>query len=234
MKILLGNWTGTEFRAILQERRCIGQLLSPAHWRQPASRHWACDNDVFGNRHNPDWWEKGKWIEQKTRIPGGYRIVERKTDPGEYAWLKMLDKVTKVWCDPLFCLLPDVVGDWPQTLERAHRYRRECEDRELPFAVALQDGCIFEQALDFRPSYVFIGGSTAWKWRTVGPACEYFQIRGIKVHVGRTSGPYRIRECLRLGVDSCDGTGWGRHSDKMLPGLWRELDGTNPQLRLTL
>jgi len=208
--VMLGNWSGPQFREICSERRNIGQLLSPVGWRQPQSRHWAADNDVYAHRDDPAWW-------CREGLPN---------------WLKMLDKAADAWCDPMFCLLPDVVADWPRTLERAWEYRQECLNRDLSFAVALQDGCDFAQALELRPQYVFVGGTTAWKWRNVEPACQYFQRCGVKVHVGRASGPLRIRECLRLGVDSCDGTGWGRASDKMLPGLWRELDGTDPQLRI--
>jgi hypothetical protein len=168
---------------------------------------------VFGNRHDPDWWER----------------------KGERAWLKMLDKVTEQATDPMWVLLPDVVADWNRTIERAWKYLPEVMERDLRFAVALQDGCDFKEALALRPFAVFVGGTTRWKWLNAEPACRYFQPRGVKVHVGRVSGPNRILECLRIGVDSCDGTGWCRHSEKMLPGLWWALDGGEaPQQRLLI
>ena len=46
------------------------------------------------------------------------------------------------------------------------------------------------------------------------------------VLVGNTSGPIRIRRCLEMGAESCDGTGWFRHPRVELPKLFRELDQT--------
>lgn len=200
--VLTANSSGPKYEAQLGGRKNIGQLLSPEGWRRPSRRYWACDNDVFSHRSDPSWWER----------------------EGERNWLKMLDKVAHQQSDPMFVLLPDVVGDWRRTLSRAHIYLPEVYERDLRYAIALQDGCDFREALSLRPHTVFVGGTRLWKWLNAEAICRYFQPRGVKVHIGRASGPNRIRECLRLGVDSCDGTGWSRFSEGMLPGLWRELD----------
>jgi hypothetical protein len=211
MIVMLGNWSGPAFRKIVVQRSNIGQMMSPVGWRHPQSPHWACDNDVFGNwqRGDAEWWKRD----------------------GERKWRGMLAKVMKEETRPMFVLLPDVVGDWRQTMIRVEKYICELAALRLPYAIALQNGCRFADVLPFKPDFVFVGGTTEWKWANVEPACRFFQPLGIRVHVGRTSGPLRIRECLRCGVDSCDGTGWGRASDAMLPSLWRELDGTDKQVR---
>lgn len=213
MNVLLGNWRGRQFQELIAQRPNIGNLLSPLGWANPIGCPYACDNDVYGHRADAAWWCR----------------------EGEARWLKMLDKIPAAM-PPIFVLLPDVVGDWPETKRRAWKYLPELRARNLPVGVALQNGAEtdFESVLRLRPAYVFVGGSTAWKWRQAETICQYFHAAGVKVHVGRASGPRRIRECLRIGADSCDGTGWIRHSDAMLPGLWRELDGTHQQMRFEI
>ena len=213
MIVLLGSTSGPKARANFAGRNNIGILVSPEKWARPWTTHWACDNAAYPHRFDPDWWCRD----------------------GETRWYKMLDKIPSD-NPPMFVLLPDVVYDWQATLERAWKYLPELRARRLPVAVALQEGSEADlaNALRLRPDVVFVGGDNRWKWRYAESICRYFQPRGIRVHVGRTSGPRRIRECLRIGADSCDGTGWIRYSEAMLPGLWRELDGTSPQGRLEL
>jgi hypothetical protein len=214
--ILVGNASGSKVRTYIGGRANIGALHSPAAWRTPWCRWWACDNDVFSNRADPGWWCR----------------------EGETKWIKMLDKIDAAAFEhgPMFVLLPDVVFDWPQTLRRYHEYLPEVRGRGLPFAIALQDGAESELKTIARlnPHYVFIGGSVQWKWRHAEAFCAYFQPLGIKVHIGRASGPRRVQECIRIGADSADGTGWSRFADKMLPGLWRVLDGADPQRSLEI
>lgn len=210
MIVLFGSASGPKLREYWGTRTNLGVLQAPDAWQTPWCTY-ACDNDVFANRADPSWWAR----------------------EGEKNWLKMLDKIPSEQ-QPMWALLPDVVADWQRTLDRAWRYRREAISRALPYAIALQDGCRFEDVLPLQPYAVFVGGTTSWKWANAEPACQFFQPRGIHVHIGRASGPWRVRECLRIGADSCDGTGWGRFADKMLPGLWQVLDNTHPQQTLAL
>lgn len=192
----------------------MGVLLSPKAWRQPWCKWWATDNDVFSHRNDIGWWER----------------------EGEESWIRMADKLDAIPADrpPLFILIPDVVGDWQRTLDYYDKYRHHVLDRQLPIAIALQNGAEsdMETVLKLRPDFVFIGGDVEWKWRFTADFTRFFRPRGIRVHVGRASGPWRVRECIRVGVDSCDGTGWNRFADRMLPGLFQVLDNSNPQQRL--
>jgi hypothetical protein len=187
----------------------IAALYSPSAWRNPFCLY-ACDNDVYahsflGNKTDVDWWQR----------------------EGETAWLKMLDKVAlhaRTGIAPQFLLLPDVVGDWNATIERAHHYRREVNGRHLPTALALQDGAEldnFKAALLFKPNYVFIGGSTRWKWHNARRIAHLFPQHYISVHLGRVNGEQSIRMARGFGVASCDGTGISRHVDAMMPGFKR-------------
>jgi hypothetical protein len=212
MIVLLGHSSGPKAQAALAGRDNIGFLLSPTHFGVPWTRYYACDNDAFKHRDDPGWWRR----------------------EGEARWLRMLDKVATLPSLPLFVLLPDVVADWQRTVERAYRYRDELWQRNLPVGLALQDGCDYCEALRLSPSTVFVGGSTQWKWRHAEEITQFFQGCDKRVHIGRTSGPWRIRECLRLGVESCDGTGWFRNPGRELPKLFAALDGQEPQRRLPI
>jgi hypothetical protein len=68
-------------------------------------------------------------------------------------------------------------------------------------------------------SVVFVGGSTAWKWRTVSNWCRDFP----RVHVGRANTYKRLWQCHEVGAESCDGTGWMRGDQKQLRGLFEYL-----------
>lgn len=228
--VLFGSASGPKLERYWGERDNLGILLAPLAWRTPWCRWWATDNDVFSHRADPCWW----------------------TREGETNWLRMLDKIDNLPSPsaaaafrrgaggevhgPMFVLLPDVVADWKRTLARYHEYLDDVRGRGLPFAIALQNGAEHDFATVARlnPHYVFIGGTVDWKWRHIEPICAYFQPRNIKVHVGRASGPWRIRECIRAGATSCDGTGWGRFADNMLPGLYQTLDNSHPQQRLQI
>lgn len=148
----------------------------------------------------------------------------------EASWLKMLDKAAK-FHPPLFCILPDVVGDWNTTLERGCQYRPEVESRNLRVAIALQDGCNWKEVADFAPFAVFVGGTTRWKWENVPRIVSMFQNKAW-VHVGRVNGENRTRYCRKLGVDSCDGTGLARHFDCQLPRILRGLNTEPAQMEM--
>lgn len=209
--ILFGSGSGPKRERYIGDRQNLGILLSPSTWRTPWAQWWACDNDAFVNRNDKGWWKR----------------------EGETSWRRMLDKIdtASAATPPLFVLCPDVVYDWDRTLERYQRLRSEIVGRALPIAIALQDGAENDlgTVAALAPNWVFVGGSVVWKWKYADTICEYFHSCDIRVHVGRASGPRRVQECIRIGADSCDGTGWMRYADKMLPGLWRVLDGTNPQ-----
>ena len=211
MIALLGSGYGPEKTALATTRKDIGSLISP---KQPGNKTpiYACDNDVYNNRNDPEWWCR----------------------EGEKRWLKMLDTISGEHL-PLWAALPDVYGDWLRTLERGWHYREELLSRGIRVAIALQNGIgDWSEALALSPDAVFVGGSTEWKWKYAEEICAYFQPRGIWVHIARVSGYLKARESLRIGADSIDGTGWMRNPGRNLPELLQELDGTHSQMRLGL
>jgi hypothetical protein len=217
MILLSGNVSRPKGSAWFGDRKDLGMMLSPLAWRSPWCQHYACDNDVFAHRSDPSWW----------------------TREGETRWLKMLDKIPADR-PPLFCVLPDVVGDWAETVYRAWHYLPELRDRGLPVALALQDwpGGIEEVlsgATMLYPTYLFIGGTTRWKWTNAERIVSYAHAIGIKAHVGRAGGINRVKECLRIDADSCDGSQWMTFANVTMPPLLAVMDYQPvPQLKLQL
>jgi hypothetical protein len=175
-----------------------GMFLNPHTWRTPWLEYYALDNGCFVNSHTPFWWEM----------------------KGEKEWLKMLDKAAIQNIKPLFAILPDIVGDWDATVKRSSLYLPHLADHGIPTAIALQDGADFSAPILSQCSWWFVGGSTNWKWSNAEIICQRAKERGKKVHVGRVNGEKRIRECLRIGADSCDGTGWTSFTNAMMPRLY--------------
>lgn len=118
---------------------------------------------------------------------------------------------------PEWVLLPDAVGDWARTVELAQIYLPIVRGLGYNVAVALQDGCEFDQVLDFDPQWVFVAGSTEWKECNIASSCEFFKPLGIRVHVGRVNTKRRLILCMSAGVDSCDGTTLNKFRDSTLP-----------------
>lgn len=171
----------------------VGMILAPDAWQTPTCPY-ALDNGVYGA------FLKGRTWDQEMHC----------------AWLGMLAKVPAD-IPPLWVLLPDAVADWPRTVELAELYAPVVRSHGWPVAIALQDGCDFDQVLEFAPDWVFLAGSTEWKERNIDAVCRFFQPLGICVHVGRVNTRRRIMLCQAAGVDSCDGTTLNKYRDATLP-----------------
>lgn len=168
----------------------VGHLYSPGGQRGPWSfLPYALDNQAYSAYLAGVAWESEPWL----------TLLE---------WARLSGR------DPRWVLVPDVVGDrkgtlraWDQWAPTAARYR-------WPLAFAVQDGMT---AADVPPeaSVIFVGGSTAWKWRTVAQWCRDFE----RVHVGRVNSYRRLWQCADAGAESTDGTGWMRGDQKQVRGL---------------
>jgi hypothetical protein len=115
---------------------------------------------------------------------------------------------------PLWAAVPDKVGDPKETSRLWNMHYMTVHSFGMPCAFVVQDGHL---AVDVPgvAAVVFVGGSTAWKERTVSYWCEHFP----RVHVGRVNGYRMLRRCSDAGAESCDGTGWGRGDKRQLAGL---------------
>lgn len=118
-------------------------------------------------------------------------------------WRALLEWARAAKQPPEWVLVPDVVQDKAGTLRRWQQYSKIASTAYAPLAFAVQDGML-PRDVPATADVVFVGGSTAWKWHTVGMWAESFP----RVHVGRVNSPKRLYECRERGVESIDGTGW--------------------------
>jgi len=129
-------------------------------------------------------------------------------------FLAYLDKVNAMGNAPLWIVVPDVVGDAAATLESWPEWCGKLRRYGWPLAFAVQDGMQPDDVPD-DADVVFVGGTTAWKRRTMAMWCQQFA----RVHVGRINTARWLWECYDAGAESCDGTGWFRGCDTQLDGL---------------
>ena len=187
----------------------MGWMMSPAGLRDPKGLPFALDNGMY---HAPDCLPVGM-----KGLPHFYRMLER-----AIGW------------NPMFVTVPDVPyrADESRLLSRKHKQHIMAEFGEMPLAVAVQDGAI-ESDLDGY-QWVFVGGSTDWKWSTARWWSEAAKKRGMNVHIARVNTHERIQHCIDIGADSADGTGIWRGDRGQLArvvaaltqeGLWGQRAG---------
>lgn len=110
---------------------------------------------------------------------------------------------------PRWVVVPDVVANAINTISKwRHWAPILSNDFNLKLALAVQDGMVPDDihGLKIQPDVIFVGGSTEWKWQTVGQWCANFP----RVHVGRVNTRKYLEICQAAGAESCDGTGWFR------------------------
>jgi hypothetical protein len=117
----------------------------------------------------------------------------------------------------MWAIVPDVPGNAEATFARWSEYAPALTT--VPRALAVQDGMTVEQVRSLVPAPVVIavGGSTEWKWRTIGEWAKEFP----RVHLLRCNAPDRLYDLETIGVESCDGTGWFRGDRTQTAGLER-------------
>jgi hypothetical protein len=157
------------------------------------------------------------------------------------AFKQLVDRVAAtpaVRAKTLFVVAPDVVGDAAATLDRFPEWARFIHDKQLPVALAAQDG--LEDIRARIPwddiDVLFIGGSTEWKTGQIAPAKRaawagiFMEAhrRSIPVHMGRVNTNDRIAGIAQIvGASTVDGTYLAFGPDKNLPKLERMLDQLN-------
>lgn len=168
----------------------VGHLYSPGGQRGPWSfLPYALDNGAYSAYLSKQQWDAQQWL-------------------ALLAWAKVSGR------DPRWVLVPDVVGDRVATLNAYSQYSQTAAATGWPVAFAVQDG-MTPADVPAGASVIFVGGTTAWKWKTVNEWCKAFP----RVHVGRVNSYERLWQCHEAGAESCDGTGWMRGCQKQLRGL---------------
>ncbi len=158
----------------------IGWLLSPVGWREP--RRWM--PYAIDNGKFTSWETGREWKEQ--------------------SFFDLLDRCQFSKYKPDWVAVPDEVGDRDKTLSLWDQYERRVKQYGWRTAFVVQDGMTPNDIPDC--DVVFIGGTTKWKWRNAALFAATFP----RVHVGRVNWHDKLEYCERLGIESCDGTGFFR------------------------
>lgn len=203
MRVMLSNNCGWFTHCLARETGTIGHLYSPTGQRGP----WPWLPYAFDNGAFSCWDQKSnsfnnqKWIEI---LPEWHRLLE---------WGQKKKQ------KPLWAIVPDVPGNSSETLSRWSCYVGFVIEKKIPTALAVQDGMTVEdvETLVPVPDVIAVGGSTDFKWGTV----EEWARRFSRVHVLRVNQPAKLDYLKKLGVESCDGTGWVRGDLKQTLGLER-------------
>jgi hypothetical protein len=184
--ILVSGSSATVRRLLASGVSNLGQLVSPsAGNRVAAGVRWAMDNEAFS--------------------PRGF-------DPLAFRRCLVRHAHARERC--LFAACPDVVGDARATLGLFGQWRDEVASHGYPAALVGQDGA---EGLDLPWDDLdawFVGGSTRWKLsRASADLCGEAKRRGKHLHIGRVNSLRRLRWCVEVGADSCDGTATSRFGD---------------------
>jgi hypothetical protein len=152
---------------------------------------------------------------------GCFSKFDRKT------WLRLVGEAIE--SPPVFCCLPDLVGDARRTREMFDWFYEDC--RPLPKALVLQDGISNVDIPWQRISAVFVGGSDAFKISAEAmAACRAAKMMDKWVHVGRVNTAKRVRDWIGV-ADSIDGSGISMY-DHMLEDVLAAIRGTHAQSQL--
>lgn len=173
----------------------VGHLFSPGAHRGPYEFcRFALDNGAYGAFTSGKPWDEG-------------------------AWLHLLDWAQVMGQRPLWTLVPDVVANRNATLANWSKYAPMAATYGWPLGFAVQDGMV-PKDVPADAEVIFVGGTTDWKWATVGLWCANFP----RVHVGRVNTYRRLWQCHDLGAESIDGTGWMRGDQVQYRGLLAYLE----------
>ncbi|HEY9764558.1 MAG TPA: hypothetical protein V6D07_18670 [Trichocoleus sp.] len=192
MRVLLANhkgWFFHHWNAIAED--AVGHLWSPSPTPVTIYPHVirACDN-------------------------GRYAAVVNGSAWSEEEFLAFAKQEARRKAKPLWITVPDIPFDAAATLREWDYWEPKLRGLGVPLAMCVQDGMTPE---DTAPAdVIFIGGSDGWRWQP--SVIPEFIDTGKFVHVGRINGN-KLWVCDRLGVDSCDGTGWFRGDQQQLAKL---------------
>lgn len=161
----------------------LGYIIGPSYYQRPRfGIPFALDNDAFR------YFKNGQ----------AFNLTP---------WLEMLTRISKLKLDPLWVVVPDVVGNAKATLDNWYKFNHIPYELGFRRAFVLQDG----MTLGMVPlaDVYFVGGSTQFKWSTAHVWCKHLH----HVHVGRVR-TRRLPYCEKIGAESCDGSGWLRDTTK--------------------
>ena len=207
MMVMVSN--NTQAFALADEfgRDLVGQLHGVDGFYSPRELDYALDN--------------GAWPAFKNGLP--WDAIK---------FCKLWDWAATLPRKPRWGVVPDVVTDREATIRQWRDWAPKLRNLYgWPLAFAVQDG-MTHQDVPADADVVFVGGSTAWKRRTMADWCARFP----RVHIARMNTERWLWQCQALGAESVDGTGWfydnRRQGQGLRTYLQRMRDGHGPNPRI--
>ena len=117
-------------------------------------------------------------------------------------------------------IAPDIVAGGADSLARSLSWLPRLLGLGRPVLVPVQDGMtpeLLRGVVDLDVG-LFVGGSTEWKWRSLGDWAELARETGCRLHVGRAGSARMVSRCVAVGAYSFDTSEPSRYAIK-LPGL---------------
>lgn len=114
-----------------------------------------------------------------------------------------------------FVVCPDIVAGGVRSLELSVKHAETKLLGTKNLALVLQDGM---EPKDLTPnitkyfSYLFIGGTKEWKWRTAKMWVDTARNMNKKIHIGQCGRLEYLKYAKALKVDSVDSTSFTRNS----------------------
>jgi hypothetical protein len=128
------------------------------------------------------------------------------SDPANYSDVRYLAFLKNLPRTLLFATAPDVLGDHATTVERSRPMLAAIRELDLPAAFVAQDGWDEPTTPWDEFDVLFVGGSTAFKFRGGRDAVLAAKRHGKRTHMGRVNSFERLRAAAAIGCDSADGT----------------------------
>ena len=151
------------------------------------------------------------------------------SNPAGYSDDRYLRRLAAFPKNCLFATAPDVVGDHEATVTRSRAMLRRIRDAGRKAAFCAQDGWTERTTPWDEFDVLFVGGTTAFKFRAGRQAVRAAKRRGKKVHMGRVNSMDRLRAAAAIGCDTADGTFLRFGPDANLPKLMAWLDELDTQ-----
>jgi hypothetical protein len=179
--------------------------------------YWAGKFGGLGHLYAPGAGEKPKpWL-PFALDNGAYSAFKNQSAWSADAFRKHVERYAQR--APLWILAPDVVGDATATRALWDAWYPELAQTGVDIAFAVQDG-MTSRDLPIEARVIFVGGTTAWKRRTM----YYWTQSRPRVHIGRINTEKWLWRAFEAGAESCDGTGFFRGRHEQLDGLRRFLE----------
>jgi hypothetical protein len=167
------------------------------------------------------------------RLPDAVKIAADNgcfTNPNGYSDVRYLKYLERMPRDrTMFATAPDVLGNHEETVKRSTPMLRQIRAMGLKSAFVAQDGWQNDTTPWDELDTLFVGGTTAFKFRGGRNAVAAAKARGKLAHMGRVNSLDRLRAAVGIGCDSADGTFLRFGPDTNWPRLKYWLDHLDEQ-----